>query len=154
MLADIAGDGGLEVGDGLEDTAPQAASGQGGEEAFDSVQPGCRGWREMDHPSGMIGEPFQDVGLLVGGVVVGDGMNDFARRNGAFHRLEEGDEFLMGVLGHASADHGSVQRVEGREQRRGSVALVIVRHGPAFAWLQRQTWLGSIERLDLALLVD
>jgi len=62
--------------------------------------------------------------------------------------------FLVGVLGHAAPDHGAVQRVQRGEQRRGAVALVIVRHRPTLAGLQRQAGLGAVERLDLALLVD
>jgi hypothetical protein len=38
-FADEAVDGGLEIGDGAEDTALEAASGELGEEAFDGVQP-------------------------------------------------------------------------------------------------------------------
>jgi hypothetical protein len=46
-----------------------------------------------------------------------------------------------------------------RQYRGGSsggraVAFVVVRHGSAFARLQRQAGLGSVEGLDLALLVD
>ena len=35
-------DGGLEVGDGSEDAALEAASGHDGEKAFDGVEPGGR----------------------------------------------------------------------------------------------------------------
>jgi hypothetical protein len=46
------------------------------------------------------------------------------------------------------------QYVEGGEQRRRSVAFIIMGHGGAFARLQRQARLRAIQRLDLAFLVD
>lgn len=108
----------------------------------------------MEDPARMICQPFFDLGMLVGGVVVGDSVDNLARRDGAFHSIEEFDEFLVGVLGHAAADDGAVEDVEGGEQGRGSVALVVMGHGSAFARLQRQTGLGAVESLDLALFVD
>ena len=50
--------------------------------------------------------------------------------------------------------HGAVEHVERGEQRGGAVALVVVGHGAAAAGLDRQSGLGAVERLDLALLVD
>ena len=34
----------------------------------------------MERPARMIGNPFEDVGLFVGGVVIDDGMDDFSGR--------------------------------------------------------------------------
>ena len=42
-------DGGLEVGDGSEGAALEAALGQGGEETLDGVEPGSRCRREVEH---------------------------------------------------------------------------------------------------------
>jgi hypothetical protein len=53
-----------------------------------------------------------DPGMLVGGVIVEDGVDDFSRRNGALHRIEELDELLMPVLLHASPQHGAIENVE------------------------------------------
>ena len=126
----------------------------GGEEAFDGVDPGGGGWREVENPARMIGQPFEHIGLFVGGVVVDDGVDDFADRYGALDGVEEADELLMAMPAHAAPNHGPVENVERGEQRRRSVALVIVGHRPAFAGLDRQARLGAVERLDLALLVD
>ena len=60
----------------------------------------------------------------------------------------------MPVALHVAADDGAVEDVEGGKQRGGAVALVVVRHGPCPPRLHRQSRLGAIERLDLALLVD
>ena len=69
----------------------------------------------------MIGQPPLDLGVLVGGVIVEDGVNDLADRHGALDRIEECDEFLMAVLVHASAEHGAVQHIERGEQSRNAV---------------------------------
>src|SRR5260370_40050575 len=55
---------------------------------------------------------------------------------------------------HAAADHGAVERAERGEQGSGGVALVVVRHGLAAPGLDRQSGLGAVERLDLALFVE
>jgi hypothetical protein len=50
----------------------------------------------------MVGQPFLDLGVFVGGIIVEDGVDDLSRRHRALHRIEEFDEFLMPVLLHAS----------------------------------------------------
>jgi len=55
---------------------------------------------------------------------------------------------------HAAADDLAFEDVQGGEQGGGAVALVIVGHGGATSFLHRQTGLGAIEGLDLALLVE
>ena len=67
---DVAGDGVFEIGDGFEDAAPDFSPGDGREESLDGVEPRRGGGGEVERPSRMVGEPFQDVGLFVGGVVV------------------------------------------------------------------------------------
>ena len=76
------------------------------------------------------------------------------RRHLRLDGVEEADELLMPVALHVAADDGAVEHVEGGEQRRRAVALVVVRHGAGAALLHRQSRLGAVERLDLALLVD
>ena len=92
--------------------------------------------------------------VLVDGVVVEDGVDDLAGRDLRLDGVEEADELLMPVALHAAADDLAFEHVERREQGRGAVALIIVGHGAAAAWLQRQARLGAVERLDLPLLVD
>ena len=60
----------------------------------------------------------------------------------------------MPVARHAFADDGAVEHVESREQGRGAVALVVMRHRPAAALLHRQPRLGAVKGLDLALFID
>src|SRR5262245_29740589 len=102
----------------------------------------------------MAAEPGADLGMLVGAVIVEDGMDDLAGRHLALDGVEETNELLVPVALHAAADNLAVEHVERREQGGGAVALVIVRHGASPTLLQRQARLGAVERLDLALLVD
>src|SRR5690349_6563468 len=71
-VVDVALDGGLKLDDGMEDAAPQALVGQLGKEAFDHVDPRCRGWREMRVEAGVALQPTLHLRMLVGLVVVGD----------------------------------------------------------------------------------
>ncbi len=99
-------------------------------------------------------EPGTYLGMLVRRIVVDDQMEFAAGRGLAIDLVEEADEFLMPVARHALADDPALQHVEGGEQGRRAVALVVVGHRAAAALLHRQSRLGSVERLDLRLLVD
>ena len=116
----------LEVDDGVEHAATDALSGDLGEEAFDQVEPGRRGRREMHVEARMPGQPRLDLGMLVGGVVVGDQMDIEVRCDLPVDPVEESDELLVPVLLHALADHPAVEHVERGEQGGGAVALVVV----------------------------
>ena len=70
-----------KVDDGVEDAALDAFSREGGEEAFDCVEPRCRGRREVERPARMAREPPLDLGMLVGGVVVDDGVDQLSGRH-------------------------------------------------------------------------
>ena len=154
MRVNVAADRVLQVSDGFEDAASDFAPRDGREEPFDGVEPRGGGRREMERPSRMTGQPFHDVGMLVGGVVVDDGVDELAGGDRSLDGVEETDELLMAMPGHAAPDHGSIEDVEGGEQRRRAVALVIVGHRPALAGLDRQARLGAVEGLDLALFVN
>ena len=52
------------------------------------------------------------------------------------------------------ADHLAVQHIQRGKQRGGSIALVVVRVRPASPLLQGQSWLGAVQSLYLALLVN
>ena len=154
VIGDVTLDGVFEFGDGFEDAAPDAPSCDGGEEAFDRVQPGGGCGRKVEDPSWVIRQPGVHFGMLVGSVVVQNDMDDFAGRDLPLHGVEELKELLMAMAFHAAADNRAVQNIEGGEERRGSVALAIMGHGRAFTGLQGQARLRAVERLDLAFLVD
>jgi len=147
-------DGGLEANDRMEDAAFQSALGKFGEEALDRVEPGARGWREMEDETWMARQPGQNPGVLVGGIVVENDMDDLASRHLRLDGVKKADEFLVAVSLHALPEDFTFEHVEGGEQRCGAVALIIMHHGSAPARLQRQTRLGAVECLDLRLLID
>ena len=98
----------------------------------------------MEHPARMVGQPFQNFGMFVGRVVIDHRMNDLSGRDCALDRVEEFDEFGVGVPGHASADDGAVQDVEGGKQGGRAVAFVVVGQSRAFSRLQRKSgWVRS-----------
>jgi hypothetical protein len=60
----------------------------------------------------------------------------------------------MPVLLHAASEHDAVEDIQRGKQGRGAMPLIVVRHGAAAAFLQRQARLRAVECLDLALFVD
>ena len=102
----------------------------------------------------MACEPGDHLGVLVGGIVVDDGVDGLPGRHGVLDGVEEADELLVAVARHVAADDGAVEDIERGEERGGAVPLVVVRHRGEATLLQRQAGLGAVERLDLALLVD
>src|SRR5215467_11165510 len=54
----------------------------------------------------------------------------------------------------AQADHSAIGYIQRRKQRGCPIALVIVSHRPATALLQRQAGLGTVQSLNLTLLID
>src|SRR6266487_3401516 len=60
----------------------------------------------------------------------------------------------MPVVLHVAADDSAVKDVKGGEQGGRAVAFIVVRHRAGATRLHRQPWLGAVEGLDLALLVD
>ena len=60
----------------------------------------------------------------------------------------------MAMALHVAADHRAVENVHCGEQGRRAVPLIVVRHGSGATLLQRQSGLGAVKRLNLALFVD
>jgi hypothetical protein len=62
----------------MKDTALQPTPAELGEEPLDGVEPGARGWREVEDETRMAIEPRANARMLVGGIVVENDMNDLA----------------------------------------------------------------------------
>ena len=62
-LGEEAVDGDLQVTDGSEHASLEATARELGEEAFDRIEPGCRGWREVER--GIPGQPLAYLRMLV-----------------------------------------------------------------------------------------
>ena len=71
----------------------------------------------------------------------------------SIEHFQELQPFLMAKPGLAGADQGPREDIEGGEQGPGAMPLVIMRHRRAAPFLQGQPGLGTIQALDLALLV-
>src|SRR3954464_4786010 len=102
----------------------------------------------------MPAEPGPRLGMFVRAVIVEDHVNDLADWDLDLDGIQEPDELLMPVTLHAASNHLAVEHVERGEQRGGAVPLVIMGHRPAASRLDRQAWLGAVERLYLALFID
>lgn len=59
----------------------------------------------------MTVKPAPELGVLVDGVVVENGMNGHAGRCLSLDRVEEADEFLMAMTLHVAADDRAVEDV-------------------------------------------
>jgi hypothetical protein len=108
----------------------------------------------VEGPARMARQPLPQLWMFVRCVVVDDCVDHFSRGDLRLDRVEKADELLVPMALHVAADDSAIEDVKGSEQRGGSVTLVIVRHRPGAAGLLRQPRLGTVERLDLAFLVD
>ena len=154
MFAEIAVDRRLQIDQRAEDAALQAPAGQRGKKAFDRIGPGARGRGEVKRPARMAAKPVSDLGMLVDGVIVEDCVNELAGRHRGLDPVEKPDEFLVAMARHALADDRAIEDIEGGKQRGRAMPDLIVDHCPGAAFLDRQTGLSAIERLDLRRLVD
>lgn len=150
MHGNVLINGGDQLGDAAEYAALQPVGRNTAEKALDHVEPGRGGWREMDMETRMLLQPLLDLGMLVRRIVVTDQMQGLALGRLPIDLAQEVEPFDMAVTLRAPGDHLSIQRAHGGKQGRRTVALVIVGHrfGPPF--LERQTRLGTIPRLNLA----
>ncbi len=73
----------------------------------------------MEHPAGVSAQPFDDLGMLVCGVVVEDGVDGFAGRDLALDGVQEADDLAF-------------QQIEGGEQGGRAISLVVVGHSRTF----------------------
>ena len=154
MLGDEAVDGGLEIDDRGKNSAFQPSFGESSEEALDGVEPGTGRRCEVKGEARVPVEPFAHLGMFVRGIIVEDHMHALAGGRGGIDGVQENDELLMPVAGHVSPDHRAIEDVERGEQRCGAVAFVIMGHRAKPPFLERQTRLGPVKRLDLALSVE
>src|SRR5581483_12312856 len=125
-MADEVHNVGAQSLDAAIDAAPDLLVGDDREEAFDLIEPGRAGWREMDMPARPFGEPVADQRGLVRGVVVHDEMDIETARDGGLDLVEELAELGGTVAGKAFADDLARRNVERREQRGRAVARVVM----------------------------
>src|SRR5437867_9083015 len=153
-LCDESVDGGLEVEDGAEDASLEAPPGELGEEAFDGVEPGRRGRREVEGEALVPGQPGANPRMGVGFVIVKNEVDIFSGGDLGFERIQEADELLMPVTLHAAANHLALKQVERGEESGRAVALVIVivPARPFFmgrpGWVRSRAWIWLFSSND------
>jgi hypothetical protein len=97
-------DGVFEFLQGLEHAAFEPFLCDVGEEALDGIRPrgGCRG--EVEDEAWVVADPFQDLGVLVGRIVIDDDMDRLLLRHPGIDDIEEANELLMAMTLHALAE--------------------------------------------------
>src|SRR5260221_14378295 len=97
MFLQVSVNGGLEADNAAQHTAFEPALGENGEKALDGIEPGSGRRGEVEREARMTPQPFDDLRVFVGGVVVEDQMADFADRNLRLELVKEANE-LPGPL--------------------------------------------------------
>src|SRR5471032_2020118 len=99
---------------------------QRGKPALHLVKPGSRCWSEMDMKTRMTSEPGANGRRFVSAVVVHHQMHLQLRRDVGFDRTQELQELGAAMASMQLADDFSSSDIQGREKRRGAMALVVV----------------------------
>ena len=128
--------------------------GQFDEPAFDEIEPGGAGRREMHVIARPFREPATDERRLVRRVVVENQMDVEVARHGRVDRVEEAAEFARAMPRVTFADDAAGPHIERGKQRRRAMAHVVVRVPLGLPRPQRQDRRAAIERLNLRLLID
>lgn len=125
VFADEAVDGGLKIDNGMEDVVLEPAPGEFGEEALDGVEPGAGCWVKWKVQRGWRSSQARTLSFCARrNCRVSHGLP--VCRHLALDAVEEADELLMAVALHVLRDDRAVQHVEGSEERRCAVPLVVV----------------------------
>jgi ELWxxDGT repeat protein len=150
----VVADGAFEFTGAAVSTATQLSVGQVGEEAFDLIDPGGTGRREVQMESRATKQPSLDERGFVGSAVVEHEMDFCILRNVAIDGVEELAELDAAVTAVVLGDDLPGLDVEGCEEGRGAVPNVVV--GPPLELTRPhgQDRLAPVQGLDLRLLVD
>jgi len=153
VTVDVGADGHDEFFQVVENAPPKPILGRVAKETFHHVEPRRAGGSEVQMKARVPGQPALYFGMLMGGVVIANQVELPVRRDGLIDQTEKFEPFLVAMLLLAQAKDFAVGRIQRGKQSGGAVAFVIMRHGRAAPALQRQTRLGTVQSLDLALLV-
>ena len=142
----------------LWDTAKHAATKlfgrQVAKDAFDQIEPGTPGRREVHLDARVARPPPLDCGVFMRGIIVGDQIQGRALGNLAVNETEEPEPFLVPMARQTGGEERALGHIQGGKGRGRAMAFVLVRHRAAAPGLEKQAWLGrSGACLDLALLI-
>ena len=113
-------DGVNELGDAVDGQPFELPFVEFTEEAFHEIGPRGAGGDEVEVDAGIFGQPVPDFFVLVRGVIVEDDVDLEIGIDAAFDGLDELQELLMPVPGHAFMDDMACGDVEGREEGGGA----------------------------------
>src|SRR6185312_15148800 len=148
MLFDVGFNGGDQLRYAGKYTPTQTLARQVAEEAFDHIQPRCRGGSEMDVETWMFLQPLLHGGMLVGGIVVTDQMQGFVFGRFPINLAQKRQPLAVPMMWLTAGNDFAVQNIQCSKQRGGAVTLIIMSHGCGASSLQGQSWLRTIQRLN------
>src|SRR5215469_311705 len=101
----------------------------------------------------MTSQPALDDRMFMGGIIVQNDVDVLAHRNFAVDLLEKFQPLTVGVFLGGLSDDFALQIIQCGKEGHRTVAIVIMGLGADMPFAQRQTWLGALQRLNLAFLV-
>ena len=107
------------------------------EETFDHIEPRAARGREMQVEPRMPLEPPLHLGVLVGGIIVGDEMQGLVLWRLVINQPQELQPFRVAMVRETRGDDFPFSDIQGRKQGGGAMPLIIMRHpshsGPSSA---------------------
>ena len=98
--------------------------------------------------------PGLNTRMLVGSIVVDNQMQVHFWRSFRIDRFKEPDELLMPMSWHAIPYNSSIKHHHRSKKSCRAIPFVVMRHSAATPLFQRQSWLSSIQSLNLRFLVN
>ncbi len=131
----------------LEDASRNSLARDFTKPPLDQVQP--RGTRrgKMQMELGMLLKPFLHIRMIVRPVVVQDQVEVHPLRRLPVNLAQKQEKLLISMTRVTGANDGAVEHIECSKQTGGSIAFVVMRHGPASTLLHRQPGLRPVQRL-------
>ena len=151
MVIEILSDGCFELLSGAEAASANLLLGEGGEEAFDLIEPARRGRREVDMVARMTDQPALDGRRFMGGVVVHHQMHVQVRRHVGFDGVEELAELDGPMAALELADDLAGFGIERGEQAGGAVTEIVMSSAFGLSGMVRLSFLAIALRLSFAL---
>src|SRR5258706_11481410 len=102
----------------------------------------------------MLLHPGSNLGCFMSTVIIQNQMERCFTGEIPIQTAEELQKLLMSMSCRALANNLSLHQLQRRKQRSRAVPFVIMRHRATAPFFPGQPWLGSVQRLNLALLID
>ena len=154
VCLDVVRDGIDQLLHAMEDATTNSFLSDFPKPALDQIEPGRAGRDEMDVKAGMLRESSFYLRVLVCRVVVDDQMQVQVWWGLFVDLPQELEPLLMAMTLHARTDHFTLKEFQCGKKSGGAIAFVVMSHGATASLFEGQTWLGSVEGLDLGFLIN